>query len=179
VLSSLAAEVHDPGVRRSLWLEDGRFEEIVQGDASDSALAEAQAVFVQDKESALSAYLKVHDRVLERWHHRCVFTGLQFAPTAVRPHPQLSVVAIRPRELGGALHVRNYLPMVAEAEHAWTHGHITLGPSYGFLVSERLIDPELRERLLPSGKLHLPAEPSRWPDSEAIAYHRANIFDRD
>ena len=57
--------------------------------------------------------------------------------------------------------------------------HIALGPSFGFLVSERLIDPEMHEQLLPMGKLELPAEPSLWPDSEAIAYHRTNIFDRD
>jgi hypothetical protein len=74
--------------------------------------------------------------------------------------------------------VRNYLPMVPEAEQAWMHGHLTLGPSFGFQVSERLIDPELRERLSPIGKLDLPAEPSLWPDTESVAYHRTHIFDR-
>lgn len=183
VPSDVEGEARDPGVRRSLSLDNARFEEIVQlataGDIGAQALAEAQAVFAVDRQSALNAYLKVHDRVLLRWRYRCVFTGARFAPSAIRPHPQLGVVAIRPRELGGQLHVRNYLPMVAEAEDAWTHGCIALGPSYGFLVSERLIDPELHERLLPLGKLDLPAEPSLWPDSEAVAYHRAHIFDRD
>jgi hypothetical protein len=183
VPSDAEGEARDPGVRRSLSLDEERFDEILRlataADIGAQALAEAQAVFAVDRQSALDAYLKVHDRVLLRWKHRCALTGAQFELSQTRPHPQLRVVAIRPRELGGALHVRNYLPMVAEAEHAWTHGHITLGPSYGFLVSERLIDPELHERLLPLGKLELPAEPSLWPDSEAIAYHRANIFDRD
>ncbi|MDB5539559.1 MAG: hypothetical protein JWQ89_1286, partial [Devosia sp.] len=115
------AEARVPGVRRSLSLSDERFEEILRSASEFSALAldEANAVFAQDREAGLDAYLKVHDRVLQRWGHRCVFTGLQFAPSSTRPHPQLSVVAIRPRELGGPLHVRNYLPMVAEAGFAW------------------------------------------------------------
>lgn len=176
-------EARDPGVRRSLSLDDARFEEILQlataADIGAQALAEAQAIFAVDRQNALDAYLKVHDRVLSRWKYRCAFTGQEFRPSETRPHPNLSVVAIRPRELGGQLHVRNYLPMVAEAQYAWTHGHVTLGPSFGFVVSERLIHPEFHEQLLPSGKLALEEEPSLWPDSEAAAYHRANIFDRD
>ena len=183
VPSDLETEARDPGVRRSLPLDDARFEEILQqataADINAQTLAEAQAVFAHDRQAGLDAYLKVHDRVLQRWKHRCVFTGAQFELSATRPHPQLSVVAIRPRELGGQLHVRNYLPMVAAAEQAWTRGHLTLGPSFGFQVSERLIDPELRERLRQSGKLDLPAEPSLWPDTESVAYHRAHIFDRE
>jgi hypothetical protein len=183
VLSSDASEARDPGVRRSLSLSDERFEDILRqaslADINAQVLAEAQEVFAQDRRDGLDAYLKVHDRVLQRWKYRCVLTGAQFEPAAMRPHPQLEVVAIRPRELGGPLHVRNYLPMVPAAAHAFSHGHLSLGPSYGFLVSERLIDPELHERLLPLGRLELPQDPSAWPDAECVGYHRANIFDRD
>lgn len=181
VPSDAAGEARDPGVRRSLSLDEARFDEILRlaATADVTALAEAQAVFAHDRQAGLDAYLKLHDRVLQRWKHRCVFTGKQFRPADTRPHPHLRVVAIRPRELGGQLHVRNYLPMVAEVEHAWTSGHLTLGPSFGFQVSERLIDPELHERLLPLGRLDLPGEPSLWPDPESVAYHRLNIFDRD
>lgn len=180
--SDAEEEARDPGVRRSLSLSDERFEDILRAaadaDLNAQALAEATAVFAQDRKAGVDAYLKVHDQVLQRWKYGCVLTGAQFKPSANRPHPQLRVVAIWPRELGGPLHVRNYLPMVGEAEHAWIHGHITLGPSFGFQVSERLIDPELREKLLPLGKLELPAEPSLWPDPELVAYHRTHIFDR-
>ncbi len=176
-------EARDPGVRRNLSLDELRFEQILEAaaasDGSDGALAEAQAVFALDRQSTLDTYLTVHDRVLARYRHRCAFTGEQFAPSASRPHPQLRVVAIRPRELGGPLHVRNYLPMVPAAEHAFTHGHLTLGSEYGFIVAQRRIDPELADKLLPAGRLELPADPLLWPDSAAIAYHRANIFDRD
>lgn len=183
VASDIEDEVHDPGVRRSLSLDEKRVEDILLQaagmDAGARVLQEAQAVFAHDRQSGLDAYLKVHDQVLRRWKHRCVFTGAQFEPSATRPHPHLKVVAIRPRELGGQLHVRNYLPMLAEAEHAWLSGHLTIGSEYGFIVAERRIDPELHEKLLPLGRLNLPAEPSLWPDAASIAYHRANIFDRD
>lgn len=183
VPSGAEREARDPGVRRSLSLDDARFAQILReasaAEISPQALAEAQAVFAHDRKAGLDAYLGVHDRVLQRWKHRCVFTGAQFEPSETRPHPQLKVVAIRPRELGGQLHVRNYLPMVADAERAWVHGHLALGSGFGFLVAERLIDPELQERLLPLGQLDLPAEPSLWPDGESVAYHRANIFDPD
>lgn len=176
-------EVRDPGVRRSLSLEDGRFDDILHQaaamDAAAPALEETQTLFAHDRQSGLDAYLKLHDRVLQRWQHRCVFTGAQFPPSATRPHPDLKVVAIRPRELGGQLHVRNYLPMVAEAEEAWLSGHLTMGSEFGFVVAERLIDPELHEKLLPLGRLELPESPALWPDAASVAYHRANIFDRD
>ncbi len=183
VPSDAEGEARDPGVRRNLALDDVRFDEILQlasaGNIGAQALAEAQAAFAMDRQNTLDAYLKVHDRVLSRWRYRCALTGAQFQPSETRPHPDLRVAAIRPRELGGQLHVRNYLPMVAAAEHAWTRGHVALGSDFGFLVAERLIDPELHERLLPLGRLELPGEPSLWPDSEAAAFHRANIFDRD
>ena len=91
VFSSDASEARDPGVRRSLSLSDERFEEILRlaalADINAQVLAEAQAVFAQDRKDGLDAYLKVHDRVLQRWRYRCVLTGAQFEPAATRPHP--------------------------------------------------------------------------------------------
>ncbi len=182
VPSDVELELRDPGVKRSLSLDEARFEDILRhamAGVSAKELAEAQALFEQDREAGIDAYLKVHDRVLQWWGHRCALTGAQFEPSTTRPHPQLRVVAIRSREMGGPLHVRNYLPMVADAERAWIHGHITLGASFGLLVSERLIDPELHEKLLALGRLDLPGESSKWPDLQAVAWHRENIFDRE
>jgi len=177
VVSTDPNELRDPGARRSLSLEDARHDEILREGLRD--IDEDALVFMHADEDGLQAYLKVHDRVLQRWRHSCVFTGVQFAPSEHRPHPDLNVTAIRPRELGGPLHVRNYLPMLPEVERAWIAGHITLGSSFGFLVSERLIDPELHERLLPLGRLDVPEDPQRWPDFELVAWHRNNVFDRN
>lgn len=182
--SRLDSEVRDPGVRRSLSLDEQRYDHIVQrataGVVDDAqVLAETQAAFAHHRQVGLDAYLKIHDRVLQRWQYRCAFTGQQFKPSEARPHPELAVVAIRAREFGGPLHVRNYLPMTAAAELAWTHGHLTLGSEFGFIVAERRIDPELRERLLPLGRLAPSSDPSLWPDSDAVAYHRAHVFDKD
>lgn len=173
-------DARTPGMRRMLSLETERFDEIVSaGMAGPGALAESAMTFAHSGVSGVDTYMLLHDRVLERWKYRCVFTGAQFAPGESRPHPQLKVVAIRSRALGGPLHVRNFLPMTAEAEAAWNAGHITLGPGFGFQVAKHRIDPEFEERLAPIGKLSLPPEPSHWPDVEQIAFHRDHIFDRD
>lgn len=175
-------DARTPGVRRMLSLGPARFDEIVAlGMAGPGAgmLAEAATAFEHQRASGHDTYLLLHDRVLERWKHRCVLTGAQFGPSSTRPHPHLKIVAIRARTLGGPLHVRNFLPMTAEAEIAWKAGHITLGPDFGFQVAKHRIDPEFEERLVPIGKLSLPPEPSHWPDVEQIAFHRDHIFDRD
>ena len=176
------ADARTPGVRRMLSLEAARFDEIVAtGMAGPGAaiLAEATTAFEHQRTTGLDTYLLLHDRVLERWKYRCVFTGARFKPSSTRPHPHLRVVAIRARALGGPLHVRNFLPMTAEAETAWNAGHISLGPGFGFQVAKHRIDPEFEERLAPIGKLSLPPEPSHWPDVEQIAFHREHVFDRD
>ncbi len=176
------ADARTPGMRRMLSLETTRFDEIVaagMGGPGSAMLAESATAFEHQRASDIDTYLLLHDRVLGRWKHRCVFTGARFAPSDARPHPKLKVVAIRSRALGGPLHVRNFLPMTAEAEMAWNAGHITLGPGFGFQVAKHRIDPEFEERLAPIGKLSLPPEPSHWPDVEQIAFHRDHIFDRD
>lgn len=176
------ADARTPGVRRMLSLEAARFDEIVAAGMAgpgSAMLAEAATAFEHQRVSGLDTYMLLHDRVLERWKYRCVFTGAQYRPNGTRPHPHLKVVAIRARTLGGPLHVRNFLPMTAEAEKAWNAGHITLGPGFGFQVAKHRIDPEFEERLAPIGKLALPPELSHWPDVEQIAFHRDHIFDRD
>jgi hypothetical protein len=176
------ADARTPGVRRMLSLGAERFDEIVASGMAgpgSAMLGEAATAFEHQRASGLDTYLLLHDRVLERWRYRCVFTGAQFEPSTIRPHPHLKVVAIHARTLGGPLHVRNFLPMTADAEIAWNKGHITLGPGFGFQVAKHRIDPEFEEQLLPIGTLPLPPEPSQWPDLDQIAFHRDHIFDRD
>ncbi|WP_421758756.1 hypothetical protein [Devosia sp.] len=172
-------EARVPGVRWMLQLEPERFAGVIaEAEAKpvvSAAAEEAAAAFQHDARSVLAAYQAVYDTVLQNWDYRCAFTGEQFERQG-RPHPHLYVVAIRPREAGGPVHVRNYLPMTAAAKTAWTSGHLTLAPDLSFVVNKRRIDPEFDEQLLPIGGLLPPVDPGQGPDEDYLAYHRTRVF---
>lgn len=172
-------EARVPGVRWMLQLEPERFAGVL-AEAKDkpvvsAAAEEAAAAFQHDGRALLAAYEAVYDKVLQNWDYCCAFTGEQFAP-ARRPHPHLHVVAIRPREAGGPVHVRNYLPMTATAKSAWTSGHLTLAPDLSFVVNKRRIDPEFDEQLRPIGRLLPPVDAGQGPDEDYLTYHRTRVF---
>lgn len=168
-------ELAAPGARRFLRLSDDRYEEILQlASESDLAGASEAPARIYDSPS-LETYLAIHDQVLRAWDYRCAITGQQFQP-GTRPHPHLRVVAIRPRELGGPLHVKNYLPMVEKAEHAWLTGGIAVTHLGEFVAILDRLDDKLLEAMPLSGKLVMPRDHANWPDSELLAWHFANIF---
>ena len=86
------------------------------------------------------------------------------------------IVAIRPREFGGALHTRNYMPMVPIAARAWEHGVISIGANGDVIADLSALDPDLLESMDSGGRLLLPDDPSRHPDPANLAYHRQHIF---
>ena len=191
------AELAAPGARRMLRLGDERYEEIIGlARASDRAGAAEAAVQLRDAPS-LAVYLAIHDQVLRTWDYRCAVTGRQFEP-GPRPHPHLRVVAIQPRERGGPLHVKNYLPMVETAERAWLTGGISVAPGSDFVavlngenmlsrtnsvapgsdfvaVLNRL-DPDLLEAMPRSGRLVLPDDEAAWPDPALLSWHFDHVF---
>jgi hypothetical protein len=172
-------EARVPGVRWMLQLEAERFADVLE-EARDkpvmsAAAEEAAAAFQHDGRALLAAYEAVYDKVLQNWDYCCALTGEQFEP-AGRPHPYLQVVAIRPREAGGPVHVKNYLPMTAAAKTAWTSGHLTLAPDLSFVVNKRRIDPEFDEQLLALGRLLPPVDPGQGPDEDYLRYHRTRVF---
>lgn len=172
-----AAELGAPGARRMLRLGDERYEEIVGlAKASDFAGAAEAAVQLQDAPS-LAVYLAIHDQVLRTWDCRCAVTGRQFEP-GPRPHPHLRVVAIQPRERGGPLHVRNYLPMVETAERAWLTGAISVTPASDFVAVLNQLDPDLLEAMPRSGRLVMPGDETAWPDPELLGWHFSHVFGR-
>lgn len=168
-------ELAAPGARRTLRLDEDRYEQIMEL-AKVSALAGAAEAPARLYDSpSLETYLAIHDQVLRAWNYRCAVTGQQFSPGG-RPHPQLRVVAIRPREFGGPLHVKNYLPMVEPAERAWQIGAIAVTSFGAFMAIFDRLDGELRRSV--QGKLTMPENPADWPDSGELAWHFAHTFGR-
>jgi hypothetical protein len=171
------AELAEPGARRMLRLGEDRYEEIMAlAKVSDLAGASEAPARIYDSPS-LETYLAIHDQVLRAWGYRCAVTGRQFRP-GQRPHPHLRVVAIRPRELGGPLHVKNYMPMVELAEWAWLTGAIAVTPLGNFVAILDQLNPDLLEAMPKSGKLVVPVDSADWPDPTLLAWHFNNVFGR-
>jgi hypothetical protein len=161
-----------PRVQSMLSLSDVRFAEILAAaDITDAAAEEANATFAPDAKT----YEAIYRRVLERWDYRCAVTGRRF-PQATGTHSELRLVAIRPREQGGPLHVRNYLPMVEEAARAWQRGDISVTDGLEFVAVQDRLSPDLLEKMRPDGRLLVPDGAALGPDPEHLAFHRIRVF---
>lgn len=175
--AGLPAEGFDLGhvVRRDgLQLSDAEFAQVV-ASARDAVARGALAETPDADLWSLDRYVRLHDEVLQRYDYRCAVTGQGFAP-AGRPHPDLRIVAMRPRDMGGPLEADNFLPMVPAAEAAWRQGDFSISADYTFIVVLGRIAPQLLAALSDSGRVHLPEDPLHWPDRHHLAYHRSRIL---
>lgn len=113
----------------------------------------------------------LHQAVLLRADFHCVLTGKDFSATP----QQLLAVPIQPHTAGGALHVDNFLCLCTDADHAFSLGHLTIGPQLELVVDLSRIDPEFFEQLNPLGRL-LVGPNSMPPDPLALLFHRTQVF---
>ena len=171
-----AGEGAAPGARRSISLSAERFAEVLDaaGVSSLGGLSEATDVALAGGTQP-EDYLRLNNEVMRRWGYRCAVTDVQFAAISGL-HPQLRLVAIRPRALGGPLDVRNFLPMVEIAEHAWVTGAISVAPAFDIVAVLNRLPAELLEAMSPDGKLIVPENRDEWPDAGCLAFHRTRIF---
>ena len=165
-----SAEAAIPRAREMLSLSEERYAEIVDRSTTPDAPQHAE----EASASFVSTYVTIRDQVLKAWDYRCAVTGIRFGP---RDAPsRLEVIAIRPREMGGPLHVRNCLPLVAMAARAWQQGWIAAGPGLDLVAVQNRLDPDLLEKMRPEGRLLVPDHPGLAPDPQHIAYHREHVF---
>lgn len=171
-----STEAKVPGVRRMLTLPEERYVEVLEiGTAGIRPIPgdrEAKPSFEAER-APLDAYLAVRAEVLRRWNYCCAITDMQFAAGEA---PELRLVPIRPREMGGPLHASNYLPMVELAERAWLTGGLSVTEDLEFVAVMDRLDPDLLEAMPPDGKLVVPNDPALRPDAEHLAYHRTYVF---
>jgi hypothetical protein len=164
-----SAELSMPGARRLLELEDGRFDAIMAASREANALAVEEAMADFRPLPTEATYLAIREQVLRAWRHRCAFTG-------ARHSSNLSIVAIRPREQGGPLHVGNYLPMIAELERAWRLGHFSVGEDFRILGDLYRLAPEQQDSMVALFKMLLPDNSTDYPSAELLQWHRLNVF---
>lgn len=167
------AEREVPGARRMLELEDSRFDEIVAISKEARPVDAAEAATSFASASSEATFTAIRDQVLRVWRHKCAFTGTPEADIA-----HLSIVAIRPRDQGGPLHVGNYLPMIVDLERAWRSGHFSVGKDHRILGDLYRLAPEDQDSMVALFKMLLPDDPKDYPDPALLAWHRLNIFGR-
>jgi len=157
-------------------ISDARFAEIVAaGTVPDIGFAEAAEDFILEPGPDVRA--EIYRQVLERWDYRCAVTGERF-PGATAAHHELEVVAIQPRDLGGPLHVRNYLPMVAAAARLWKRGLMSVTDDLQLVFAIDSVPPELLRRI-PSGfRLITPERADLGPDPAHLRFYRQHVFGR-
>ncbi|WDR04834.1 hypothetical protein PSQ90_10990 [Devosia rhodophyticola] len=137
---------------------------------------EAGAWFEQAPE--LGTHLAIYQQVLVAYGFRCALTGAAFEPISQGVHGDLAVVAIRPRELGGPLHVSNFLSLSNAAASAFARGHWLIGDDYSVVTDRDVMAPAFAEKLDADGKLFLPKDRLYHPDRVQLAWHRTRILGR-
>lgn len=167
------AERDAPGARRMLELDDERFDEIVALSKAARPVEAGEAPAEMAPRATEATYTAIRDQVLRVWRYRCAFTGADD-----RPGAPLSIVAIRPRDQGGPLHVGNYLPMAAGLERAWRLGHFSVGEDHRILGDLYRLAPEDQDSMVALFKMLLPDDPRDYPNPELLAWHRLNVFGR-
>lgn len=140
-----------------------------------SGFDEAAGVFGQAP--TLDTHAAIHQQVLQAYDFRCALTGQKYEATHKGVHPDLRVVAIRPRAAGGPLHVSNFLCLSLDAERAFLLGHVVIGDDFAMVPDLSVMDPELAARLNPDGLL-LPRDPLYYPDGAQLAFHRHAMLAR-
>lgn len=122
--------------------------------------------------ASIEIYLELHRQILAAYDSRCAATGERFE-TAWQDLP---VIAIRPRELGGKLHIGNCLPLCVQAALEFAQGHFTIGVDNELIVDRCRTSDDLSQRLNGDGKLIAPSDPTFRPDADNLRFHRERIF---
>lgn len=167
------AERDVPGARRMLELEDGRFDEVVALSMAVKPTEADEAIAGFLSRPTEETYTAIRDQVLRVWRYRCAFTGADDGAGS-----RLNIVAIRPRDQGGPLHVGNYIPMTADLERAWRSGHFSVGEDHRILGDLYRLAPEVQDSMVALFKMLLPDDPEDYPSAELLAWHQLNVFGR-
>ncbi|WDR01239.1 hypothetical protein PSQ19_10260 [Devosia algicola] len=145
-----------------------------EDDDKDWGAEEAAAWF--DPAPEMEAHLAIYQQVLVAYGFHCALTGQKFDSISDGVHTALQVVAIRPRALGGPLHVSNYLCLADMAARAFARGHWLVDDDYGVVADRRVMVPELARALRVEGRLLLPEDRLYHPDRTQLAWHRTRIL---
>ncbi len=105
--------------------------------------------------------------------------GRACAVTHEHSLPVLEAAHIHPYSRGGEHMVSNGLTLRSDVHRLFDKGYVSVDASNRFIVSARLKADFENGKIyynMQNNELALPADPSRRPSPEALAWHRENIF---
>jgi hypothetical protein len=112
----------------------------------------------------------VVETVKREYGFTCALTGRKLAPE------ELHVAVIRPKPLGGRLHVNNCLALCPEADTAFAAGQFTVRDNGRIIVDKSRIDPALLAAINATGRLLWPENLALRPTPDNLDYHRRFVF---
>lgn len=138
-------------------------------------VAEGRAVYQVSRERRQTAFAKV---VLENYDQACAVTGQRFHSAS---HTEAEGAHIIGRAVRGTDDPRNGVALSKSVHWAFDRGIFTISDQY-----EVVINPKARTANVANfpllemdrRKITLPADAYYWPHPEALAWHKAEVFDR-
>jgi hypothetical protein len=112
----------------------------------------------------------VVETVKREYGYACALTSKKLAAEELR------VAVIRPKPLGGSLHVKNCLALCPEADAAFAAGHFTVRDNGRIIIDKSRINPALLAAINATGRLLWPKNPALRPTQDNLDYHRRFVF---
>jgi putative restriction endonuclease len=150
----------------------------VQETASSSEISEPSVPFERPIiEITLSRPFRERSfmhNVRTAYSNRCAMTGLRLINGGGRPEVQAA--HIQPVASKGPDAVRNGLALSGTAHWMFDRGLISVGDDYKILISKAHVPDDAVRLLNKSGMIHLPKDPTVYPNAHYLKFHRDVVF---
>lgn len=112
--------------------------------------------------------------VRSAYGNRCAITGLRLINGGGRPEVQAA--HIKPVASDGPDSVRNGLALSGTVHWMFDRGLISVSDDYKILISKKHVPDDAARLLNKNGLINLPSDPTLYPNSHYLEFHREIIF---
>lgn len=112
--------------------------------------------------------------VRKAYSNRCAMTGLRLINGGGRPEVQAA--HIQPVASNGPDSVRNGLALSGTAHWMFDRGLLSVGDDYKILIAKNHVPEDAVRLLNKSGAIHLPNDPTLFPNSNYLRFHRDKVY---
>lgn len=138
-------------------------------------VAEDRAVYQVSRERRDAAFSGI---VLDNYHQTCAVTGQRFHSNN---HTEADGAHIIGRAVRGTDDPRNGIALSKSAHWAFDRGIFTISDQYEVMIHPKVRNVNVSNfplLLMDRHRISLPKDSYYWPHPEALAWHKAEVFDR-